>query len=146
MVKRDPFPGFPAPPCSRRVPDFRRNEHADGGSQDEPATETGGHVNEKAVIKKLGAGIDLLARALPNLALTEVESEAIKAILDRQAGLRDGLRARMLERIRADSKKLRRFEHMRRQREREAMEKVHRRTGFTDRVIILPGSFEGGRA
>lgn len=103
-------------------------------------------MNEKAVIKKLGAGIDLLARALPNLALTEVESEAIKAILDRQAGLRDGLRDRMLGRIRVDSEKLRRFENMRRQREREALEKVHRRTGFTDRVIILPGSFEGGRA
>ena len=103
-------------------------------------------MDEKAVIKKLDAGIDLLARALPNLALTEAESASIKAILDRQARLRDGLRDRVLERIREDSKKLRRFESLRRQREQEAMAKVRRLSGFSNRVIILPGSFEGGRA
>lgn len=103
-------------------------------------------MNEKAVIRKLGAGIDALQRALPDLELTDAESASIHRILERHERLRDGLSRQMQARAQEESRRLQRMENLRRQRQKQAIEEVHRRSGFTDRVVLIPGSFEGGRA
>lgn len=93
--------------------------------------------DDQEAIRRLNSGIDNLRRATENLLLTADEESFIKSLIARQAERRSFFQDRLNQRIAETKKAVAKLERL----EQERIDEAHKKSGFTDFIVRVPGSF-----
>lgn len=95
---------------------------------------------DQEAVRRLSAGIANLQRAAQNIMLTPVEAVFLERLISRQVERREFFLGRLNDRRVAAKKAFAKIERA----EQERIEGSHKKSGFTDFLVRVPGSFGSG--
>jgi hypothetical protein len=101
--------------------------------------------SQRAVMKRLRAGIDGLKTAVTQLILSEDEQSLLQSVILRNQAALESIRQPYLEDLMRQRAEIARIRKERKLERKLRVEQAHKASGYSDFLRRVPGSFEGSK-